>query len=77
MGQPVIVENKPTLLLPEMVAKTPATIIGSLNQAIVRVLNQADVKEKFANTGANVIASSPEQAAAAIKSDVARLGKLI
>ncbi len=58
-------------------AKTPAAIISRLNQEIVRALNQADVKEKLANTGAEVIGSSPEQAAAAIKSDIARFGKLI
>ena len=58
-------------------AKTPAEIISRLNQEIVRVLNQADVKAKLLNLGVEVVGSSPEQAAAKIKDDMARMGKLI
>jgi tripartite-type tricarboxylate transporter receptor subunit TctC len=58
-------------------AKTPATIIHLLNQEIVRALNRADVKELFLNSGAEVVGSSPEEFAATIKSDMARLGKVI
>jgi tripartite-type tricarboxylate transporter receptor subunit TctC len=58
-------------------AKTPATLINRLNQEIVRVLNNPEVKEKLFNTGSDVVGSSPEQFAAAIKSEVARLGKVI
>ena len=58
-------------------AKTPVTIIRRLNQEVVRALNQSDIKEKLANTGAEVVGSSPEQAASVIKSDMARLGKVI
>jgi len=58
-------------------AKTPETIINRLNQDIVRVLNGADVKEKFLNAGVEVVGSSPEQFAAAIKADMARMGKVI
>ena len=58
-------------------AKTPAAIIKRLNQEIVRFLNRADVKERFLAFGEEVVASSPEQLAATIKSDVAKWGKLI
>lgn len=58
-------------------AKTPAPLINRLNQEIVRVLNQADVKEKFFNAGAETIGSSPEKFAARVKSEMARLGKVI
>jgi tripartite-type tricarboxylate transporter receptor subunit TctC len=58
-------------------AKTPAAIIHLLNQEIVRALNRADVKELFLNSGAEVVGSSPEEFAATIKSDMARLGKVI
>jgi len=58
-------------------AKTPASIVRRLNQEIVRVLNRADVKQKFSNTGAEVVGSSPEQLAVAVKSEMARLSKLI
>jgi tripartite-type tricarboxylate transporter receptor subunit TctC len=58
-------------------AKTPAEIINLLHQEIVRALNRADVKELFLNSGAEVVGSSPEEFAATIKSDMARLGKVI
>ena len=58
-------------------AKTPAAIINRLNQEIVRVLNLPDVKERFLNAGVEVVASSPEQFAAKIKSDIATISKVI
>jgi tripartite-type tricarboxylate transporter receptor subunit TctC len=57
--------------------KTPGAIIDRLNQEIVRLLNGADVKQRFFNAGAEVVASSPEQFAAVIKSDIVRMGKVI
>ena len=58
-------------------AKTPETIIMKLNQEIVRVLNQPDVKEKFFNAGTDTVASSPEAFAAAMKVEMAAIAKLI
>ncbi len=58
-------------------AKTPATIVNQLNQEIVQSLNKADLKERFFNAGIEVVASSPEELAAAIKSDMATMGRLI
>ena len=58
-------------------AKTQAAIITRLNQEVVRVLNSAEVKEKFLGTGVETVGSSPEQLAATVKADSARLGKLI
>jgi tripartite-type tricarboxylate transporter receptor subunit TctC len=58
-------------------ARTPATIINRLNQEIVRVLNSAEVKERLANSGIQVVGSSPEEFAATMKSDMARIGRLI
>ena len=57
--------------------KTPAAIINRLNQEIVRALNRADVKERFLNVGVEVVASSPEQFAATIKSEIAKWGKVM
>ena len=62
------------LLVP---AKTPAPLIRRLNQEIVRVLSSADVKEKILSTGVEAATNSPEEFAAAIKLDKARLGKVI
>lgn len=58
-------------------AKTPASLIKRLNQEIVRVLNTADVKQKLFNTGIEVVGSSPEKLSAMMKSEIARLGKVI
>ena len=58
-------------------AKTPGPIINRLNQEIARHLNTAEIKERFFSAGAEVVASSPEQLAAIIKSDIAKWGKLI
>jgi tripartite-type tricarboxylate transporter receptor subunit TctC len=58
-------------------ARTPASIINRLNQEVVRVLNIAEVKERFFNSGEETIGSSPEQLAATVKSDIAKWGKVI
>jgi tripartite-type tricarboxylate transporter receptor subunit TctC len=58
-------------------AKTPAAIVNRLHQEIVRALNLPDVKEKFLNSGAETVGSSPEQFAATIKSEIAKWDKVI
>ena len=58
-------------------AKTPAAIINRLNQEIVRALNRAEVKERLFNAAIEVVASSPEQLAATIKSEMATIGKVV
>ena len=58
-------------------AKTPTAIITRLNQEIVRVLNLPDVKEKFLKAGVEVVANSPEQFAATIRSEIAKIAKVI
>ena len=55
-------------------AKTPEAIIKRLNQEIVRLLNRADVKEKFLNTGSEIVGNSPGELAATIKLEMARMG---
>ena len=58
-------------------AKSPDTVIRRLNQEIVRVLNQPEIKQKFLLSGTETIGNSPEEFAATIKSDMARMGKVI
>jgi tripartite-type tricarboxylate transporter receptor subunit TctC len=43
----------------------------------VRILNRAEVKERLVSIGAEPVGSSPEQFAAAIKSQMSRLGTII
>ena len=57
--------------------KTPGVIIRRLNQEIVRVLNEADVREKFLTGGSEPAPSTPEKHAAIMKSEIATWSKLI
>lgn len=58
-------------------ARTPAAIISRLNQETVRFLQQPDTREKFFNSGLEVVGSTAEELGAKMKSEMARLGKLI
>src|SRR5262249_31048436 len=57
--------------------KTPTAIINRLNQEVVRFLRTAEARETFFKAGADVVGSSPEQATATIKSEMATTSKLI
>ncbi len=57
--------------------KTPEPIIRRLNQEMVRVMSRPEIKERFAAGGLEVVASSPEGFATAVRSDMARMGKVI
>ncbi len=58
-------------------AGTPAPLITRLNQEFVRVLTQADMKEKFLGVGVEPRGGTPEQMVAIVKSDMAKWGKVI
>jgi tripartite-type tricarboxylate transporter receptor subunit TctC len=57
--------------------KTPAAIVNRLHQEVVRFLARTDVKEKFFAAGVEPVGGSPEELAAAMKSEMARMGKVI
>ena len=44
---------------------------------MLRVLAKSDVKEKFINTGSEVVGSTPEELLSAVKSEISRMGKVI
>jgi tripartite-type tricarboxylate transporter receptor subunit TctC len=58
-------------------ANTPPTIISRLNHEIIQVLTLRETREKFANFGSEVVASTPDQLTATIKSEITRIGQLI
>ena len=58
-------------------ARTPATVITLLHQEIVRGLNTPEIRDRFFNTGSDVVAGTPQAFAAVIQSDRGKLGKLI
>jgi tripartite-type tricarboxylate transporter receptor subunit TctC len=57
-------------------AGTPASVVGRLNAEMVKVLAREDVKSTLGAQGLNVAASSPEQFATHIKSEIARFTKI-
>jgi tripartite-type tricarboxylate transporter receptor subunit TctC len=58
-------------------AATPRTVIDRLNEEIVRFLATAGVKDKFFASGLEIVAGSPPQLAATVRSELARMGKVI
>jgi tripartite-type tricarboxylate transporter receptor subunit TctC len=58
-------------------AGTPQAIIDRLHQETVRALRLADVKERFANEGLEVVGSTPEAFAATIASELQKWARLI
>lgn len=58
-------------------AKTPALVIQRLNEEIVRFLKTADARARILGIGAEAVGSSPEELAATVRSEIARLGKVI
>jgi tripartite-type tricarboxylate transporter receptor subunit TctC len=66
-----------TLMAMFVPAKTPPAVINRINEEVVRALKQPDVKEKLLNAGSEVVASSPQEFAVKLKSELAKWGKLI
>ena len=58
-------------------AQTPRNIVNRINTELVTVMQLADVKERFANLGVEAIHSTPAQFDAYIKSEYAKLAKII
>src|SRR5262249_8409434 len=58
-------------------AKTPAPIITRLNQGVVQVISDPEVKQKFLNASVEVVGGTPAQFATAIKAEMSRMGKVI
>lgn len=58
-------------------AATPKPVLDQLNAALVKVLNQPDVKKKIAEQGGDVVAETPAQFAAFIQSESVKWGKVV
>jgi tripartite-type tricarboxylate transporter receptor subunit TctC len=58
-------------------AKTPKSVVERLNHEVLRVLDRADIKDKFLNAGAVTVGSTPQKFAAVMQSDIARMSKVI
>jgi tripartite-type tricarboxylate transporter receptor subunit TctC len=58
-------------------AGTPTNVGARLRGVLTKGLAAADVKEKFAAQGAEVVGAGPEQLAAALRNDVVKWGKVV
>lgn len=58
-------------------AKTPADIVNKLNEAIVKVLNQADVKARLAEQGSEPVGNSPAEFKQFIAGEVGKWKELV
>jgi len=58
-------------------AAMPKDLIARINQDVVKVLALPDVRERLAQLGIDRVGNSPEEAAAYLRSETARWGKVI
>jgi tripartite-type tricarboxylate transporter receptor subunit TctC len=58
-------------------AKTPAAIVSRLNAESVRFLRTAEAKERLLAIGAEPAGSTPEELGAKVKSELARMAKVV
>jgi len=58
-------------------AGTPPDIIAKLNTVVVKALRQPDVAKRLVQEGAEPIGSTPEEFGAHIKSEIARVGRVV
>lgn len=58
-------------------ARTPPPVVALLNKEIAAYLNRPDIKQKFIDIGIESVGSTPQELAAAMKSEMARMGKVI
>ena len=58
-------------------AGTPKPILDALNSAIVNALTQPDMKQRIAQYGADVIASTPQEFATFMKADLVKWAKVV
>jgi tripartite-type tricarboxylate transporter receptor subunit TctC len=58
-------------------AGTPKDIVSRLNDAVTRVVQLPDVRDKFMAQGAELLSGSPQDAAAYFRAEVAKWGKVV
>ena len=58
-------------------AGTPVAIVGKLHTDLVKIVNQREVRERFATFGVEPVGNTPEQLTAFMTADVAKWAKLV
>jgi len=59
------------------VAGTPRDVVQRLNAEIVKIIGSPEVRERFGKSGVEVVAGTPEQFSAFLRSEVARWAKVV
>jgi len=57
-------------------AGTPREIVNRLSQEAAKAVGQADVRERFSQSGIDPVGSTPEQFASVMQKDIERYGAL-
>jgi tripartite-type tricarboxylate transporter receptor subunit TctC len=58
-------------------AGTPQAVIAKVHGALLQALRHAEVRERFASQGADVVGSAPAEFTKFLRADIEKLGKLI
>jgi tripartite-type tricarboxylate transporter receptor subunit TctC len=58
-------------------AKTPAPIVARLNKELVGILRMPETQEKLSSEGGEVMPTTPDEAAAFIRAELVKWGKLL
>jgi tripartite-type tricarboxylate transporter receptor subunit TctC len=58
-------------------AKTPAPIVGRLNQEIVRILHSPDIRERLLAQGLEPAGGTPQQYSAQLKEELVKYGRIV
>ena len=58
-------------------ARTPAPVVGRLNQEIVKILHSADIKERMAAQGLEAVGGTPQQYSQHLKEELAKYGRIV
>ena len=58
-------------------AKTPPEIVERLNKEMTAILKEPDTAKKFADQGAEVVTSSPQEFGKFVQNDIEKWRKLI
>jgi tripartite-type tricarboxylate transporter receptor subunit TctC len=58
-------------------AATPKDVVARLNQEAVKALNAPDVRERYTNMGVDAVPTTPERAAAYLRSETDKYAKVV
>ena len=56
---------------------TPAALVAQIGNDVAKVLNRPELKSRFSNVGVDAVTTAPEEFAATLRAEIARMGKMI